>query len=113
MRRLLLGAAALIAATIVLMPNDASAYWRGPGWGGYRLAGWGGYRPIYGPWAGAPFIRVAPLVALAPAPIVVGYPPAYGFGGPYPFYGGYYGYYRYGRCVTDDGYGRLGSCDHP
>src|SRR5262245_37570999 len=61
MRRLLLVTAALIAATIVLMPEDASAYWRGgwrgPAWGGYRLAGWGGYRPIYGPWAGAPVIR--------------------------------------------------------
>jgi hypothetical protein len=53
---------------------------------------------------------VAPLVALAPAAVVVGYPPGYGFGGPYSFYGGYY---RYGRCVTDDGYGRRGSCDHP
>jgi len=87
---------------LALMPDDASAFWRGPGWGGYR--------PIYGPWAGAPVIRVAPLVALAPAAVVVGYPPGYGFGGPYSFYGGYY---RYGRCVTDDGYGRRGSCDHP
>jgi hypothetical protein len=104
MRRFVLGAAALLAATIVLMPADASAYWRGPGWG---------FRPIYGPWVGAPVLRVAPLVALAPAPIILGYPGGYGYGAPYPFYGGYYGYYRYGRCVTDDGYGRLGSCDHP
>jgi len=100
MRPLLLGAAALIAATIVLMPDAASAYWRGgwrgPGWGGYRLAGWGGYRPTYGPWVGAPVMRVAPLVALAPAPIVVSYPIAYGYA-PYPFYGDYYGlYYCYG-----------------
>jgi hypothetical protein len=49
---------------LALMPDDASAFWRGPGWGGYR--------PIYGPWAGAPVIRVAPLVALAPAAVVVG-----------------------------------------
>jgi hypothetical protein len=95
MRRFLLGAAALIAATIVLMPDDASAYWRGPGWGGYRLAGWGGYRPVYGPWVGAPVPRVAPLVVSAPAPIVVSHPLAYGYA-PYPFYGGYYGYYCYG-----------------
>jgi hypothetical protein len=116
MRRLLLVVTAFIAASMILMPDEASAYWRGgwrgPGWGGYRLAGWGGYRPIYGPWAGAP-IRVAPIVVLAPAPLVVGYPMAYGYGAPYPFYGGFYGYYRYGRCATDDGYGRRGSCDHP
>jgi hypothetical protein len=112
MRRFVLGAAALLAAAVVLMPDDASAYWRGgwrgPGWGGYGLAAWGGYRPIFGPWARPRIYRV-PLVALAPAPTVVGYPLGYGYGAPYPFYGGYYGY---GRCGTD-GYGRWGSCDHP
>ena len=100
MRRLLLGAAALIAATIVLIPDDASADWRGgwrgPGWGGYRLAGWGGNRPVYSPWVGARVPWVAPLVPLAPAPIVVSYPFAYGYSPPYPFYGGYYDYYCYG-----------------
>jgi hypothetical protein len=123
MKRLLLGAAALLAVAIVLVPEDASAYWRGgwrgPGWGGYRVAGWGPYRPIYGPWAGPPVVRLAPVVALAQAPIVVTYPASYGYATPYPvygagFYGGYYGYgryYGYRGCVTDDGYRRYHSCD--
>ena len=94
------GAAALLAALIMLIPEDASAYWRGTGWG---YVGWGGYyRPIFA----APVMRVAPVMA---------YPVAYGYPMPYPAYGGYYGYgygYPYGyRCKTDGGYGRRGSCD--
>ena len=88
------GAIALLAAMMTLIPEDASAYWRGRGWG---YVGWGGY---YGP------IYAAPVMA---------YPVAYGYPTPYPVYGGY-GYYGYGypygsRCKTDEGYGRRGNCD--
>ena len=137
-RRLLLGTAALVAAMVVLMPEDASAQWRGgwrgPGWG-YGIAGWGGYRP----WAG-PIVYAAPVIALAPyvaiPPVSYSYAaPSYGggyygggypgvgyYGGGYPgvgyygvgyYGGGYYGggYYGYRRCVTDEGYGRYRGCD--
>ena len=40
MKRLLPSAAALLAAAVVLTPEDTFAYWRG----GWRGAGWGGYR---------------------------------------------------------------------
>ena len=104
MRSLAAGAAALLAAMITLIPEEAFAYWRGRGWG---YVGWGGYhRPIYAAPVYAPIMRVAPVMA---------YPMAYGYPMPYPVYGGYYGYgygYPYGgRCKTDEGYGRRGSCD--
>ena len=103
-RSIATGTAALLAALIVLIPEDASAYWRGTGWG---YVGWGGYyRPIYAAPVYAPVMRVAPVMA---------YPVAYGYPMPYPAYGGYYGYgygYPYGyRCKTDEGHGRRGSCD--
>ncbi len=104
MKRLVLSGAALVTALLVLIPEDASAYWRagwrGPGWGGYRMAAWGGYRPIYGPWA----------VAMAPG-IIVTHPVSYGYAIPYPLYGGFYGgYYGYRGCVTNNGYGRYSRC---
>ena len=110
MRSVALGTTALLAAIITLIPEDASAYWRG-GWGGYR-GGWGGYyRPLYAAPVYAPMMRIAP--------VAVGYPVGYGYATPYPAYGGSYGYgygygygyYGYGRCRTDEGYGRRGSCD--
>ena len=40
-------AAAMIAATLAATATDASAQWRGPGWGG-RGPGWGWRRPGWG-----------------------------------------------------------------
>ena len=98
MRSVALGATALLAAIVTLIPEDASAYWRGRGWG---YLGWGGYhRPIYAAPVYAPMMQMAPVMA---------YPVGYGYAMPYPVYGGYYGYGY--RCKTDEGYGRRGSCD--
>jgi hypothetical protein len=128
-RRLLVGAAALVTATFVLLPEDASAQWRGGwrglGWGGGYGIGWGGYRPYYRPLAGL-IAYAAPIIAVAPYALLP--PVSYGYAAPYPsygggyygggyyaggYYGGYYGggYYGYRRCVTDEGYGRYRGCD--
>lgn len=101
-------AAAALAAAIVLIPEDASAYWRG-GWGaGYRLGGWSGYR--LGGWGYRPLAWGYRPLYIAPVALAA-YPPAYGYPASYLGYGGYYGYGWYGRCRTDEGYGRRGSCD--
>ncbi len=40
-----------------------------------------------------------------------GYGPYYGGYSPYYGYGSYYGYGGFGRCVTDEGYGRIAVCN--
>jgi hypothetical protein len=95
------------------------------GWRGY--GGWGGYGPgvAFGLAAGAlagaaiasPYYYGGPYysrpVYAAPygyAPYRYG-PPVYRgyYGAPY----GYYGGYGYGRCFTDEGYGRYKPCSAP
>jgi hypothetical protein len=106
-----------ILAITAASATSASAQWRGHrgGWGpgiglgigagiaagaliGSAVAAQGygpGYyydEPVYGPGYGAPVYYAQPYgYAVAPA------------------YYGYYGY-RYGRCYTDEGYGRRASC---
>jgi hypothetical protein len=102
--------------------------WRGFGWRGYgpgvafgfatgafaaaAIAGprYYGYGPsyIYGAPYASPYLYARPVYAMpyayAPvysAPIYPGY-----YAEPY----GYYPGYRYGRCFTDEGYGRRRSC---
>ena len=96
-------------------PDTTEIYWRrGYGWGpgiGFGLAagalvgaaiaarpyGYYGYGPGYG--YGPSYVYDAPVYA---AP--------YAYGPVYPGYYGGYGYYGYGRCSTDEGYGRRRPC---
>ena len=60
-----------------------------------------------------------PVIAgpiMGPGYAIGGYPPALGYGAyhgysPYLGYGAYYGYYGPGRCITDEGYGRIAVCN--
>ena len=67
-------AAAVIAGTLAATATDASAQWRGPGWG-WRGPGWGWRRPGWGPGVAAGIVGGAiiagAILASRPAGYVV------------------------------------------
>lgn len=102
-------------------PDTTEVYWRrgfgyGPGIafglatgaliGAAVAAGPYGYYGGYGPGYGYGY-GYGPTVYVQPRPVYPGY-----YGAGYGYYGGYaYNPYGYGRCFTDEGYGRRRACN--
>src|SRR5882757_11155602 len=101
-----------VLAVTAASATDASAQWRG-----HRGGHWG---PGLGIGAGiAAGALIGSAVAARPYGGYYYDDPGYAYDAPYAYEAapayvapGYYGGYRYGRCYTDEGYGRRRACDY-